>query len=124
MAHFAEIGLDNIVLKVIVVNDKDTADENGVERESIGQNFLRNLYGGTWLQTSYNKRIRKNFAMVGGFYDSSKDAFIPPKPWPSWRLDEVTCTWLPPIGKECPSTNGGLNTYEWREENQCWEQTN
>lgn len=124
MAHFAEIGQDNIILKVIVVNDKDTSDENGNEVESIGAHFLRETYGGTWLQTSYNSKIRKNFALVGGYYDSARDAFIPPKPWPSWRLDEETCTWLPPEGKPKPEDHSNQRTWEWREEQQFWEQTN
>lgn len=128
MAHFAEIGLDNIVLRVLVVNDNDTKNSDGIEQESIGSAFLRSVYGGTWLQTSYNKRIRKNFACIGGYYDSSRDAFIPPKPFPSWRLDEDTCTWQPPEGQPKPTDHENdpliLNTWEWREEGQFWEQTN
>jgi hypothetical protein len=128
MAHFAEIGLDNIVLRVLVVNDDDIKDENGVESEAVGTVFLRNNYGGTWIQTSYNSRIRKRFAQVGGYYDSRLDAFIPPKPYSSWRLEETTCTWIPPEDHPKPNDHSqdplNLNTWEWREDEQRWEQTN
>ena len=78
MAHFAEIGVDNIVLTVVVVHNNELLDSDGVEQESLGIEFCRTLFGGTWVQTSYNGNIRKNFAGKGFTYDSSKDAFIPP----------------------------------------------
>ena len=80
MAHFAEIGLNNTVLKVIVVDNKELLDENGVEQEAKGADFCRNLFGGTWLQTSYNGNMRQNFAAVGYTYDSELDIFVPPVP--------------------------------------------
>ena len=99
MAHFAEIDGDNIVTRVLVVNDADASD---------GQNFLANTLGlgGTWKQTSYNTSggvhstggtpFRKNYAGIGYTYDSGRDAFIPPKPYASWLLNEDTCLWDAP----------------------------
>jgi hypothetical protein len=96
MAHFAEIGLNNVVVRVIVVNNNELLDENHIEQESKGADFCRNLLGGTWVQTSYNGAIRKNFAGAGFTYDSARDAFISPKPFDSWTLDEQTCQWVDP----------------------------
>lgn len=94
MAHFAEIGLNNTVLRVIVVHNNELLDENGVEQEAKGAEFCRNLFGGTWVQTSYNGRIRKNYAGVGFIFDNQLDAFIPPKPDGDFTLDENTCQWV------------------------------
>ncbi len=80
MAHFAEIGLNNTVLRVIVVDNKELLAENGVEQEAKGADFCRNLLGGTWVQTSYNGNMRQNFAAVGYTYDSDLDVFVPPVP--------------------------------------------
>jgi hypothetical protein len=115
MANFAEIGPENIVEQVIVVNNTDLLDENGVEQESIGQEFCRNLLGGTWIQTSYNGNFRKNFAGIGYTYDSVRDAFIPPKTYPSWVLDEQTCHWIAPL----PAPDDG-KTYQWDEDSVSW----
>ena len=87
MAHFAELDENNIVLRVIVVGDEDTADEDGNEVEAIGIEFCQNLLGGSWIQTSYNDNIRKHFAGIGFQYDSDADVFILPQPYPSWSLD-------------------------------------
>ena len=115
MAHFAEIGIDNTVLRVLVVADKDTSDENGIENEKIGATFCKKLLGGNWIQTSFNRKIRKNFAGVGHFYDASRDAFISPKPFASWVLDETTCQWNPPTSKP----NDGKD-YKWNEATTSW----
>jgi hypothetical protein len=115
MAHFAEIGLDNLVLRVIVVNNNELLDENHVEQESKGADFCRSLFGGTWLQTSYNATIRKNFAGAGFTYDSTRDAFIPPKPFNSWVLNEDTCRWEAPV--PLPEAEG---QYSWDEDTQSW----
>jgi len=100
MAHFAEIDSSGVVLRVLVVPD---------EQEQRGEDFLSSdlELGGTWVQTSYNTRagnhinggipLRKNFAGIGFTYDFDRDAFIPPKPYPSWLLEESTCSWIPPI---------------------------
>lgn len=115
MAHFAEIGLDNAVLRVIVVNNAELLDGDGVEQESLGADFCRNLFGGTWVQTSYNGNIRKNFAGPGCTYDSDRDAFIPFKPFASWTLDETTCQWEPPT----PYPDDG-QMYSWDEDSTSW----
>ncbi len=115
MAHFAELDSNNIVLRVIVVDNKDTADANGVEKEHIGAAFCERLFGGTWKQTSYNGTIRKHYAGVGYTYNSVRDAFIPPQPYPSWTLDD-DANWQPPV----PVPTDG-ERYSWNEEQQKWE---
>ena len=115
MAHFAEIGEDNVVLRVIVVDNKDTSDADGNEVESIGAEFCRNLLGGTWKKTSYNANIRKNYAGIGFTYDSQRDAFIPPKPFASWNLNEDTCLWEAPVAHP---NDGKL--YIWDEPTLSW----
>jgi len=98
MAHFAKIGLNNIVTEVLVVANRETMDAQGNEQESIGIEFLKTLTGHeTWIQTSYNGTIRKNYAGIGYTYDSGRDAFIPPQPYPSWTLVEETCQWTAPV---------------------------
>ena len=96
MAHFAKIEND-VVVQVIVVDNKDTADASGVEKEYIGAAFCERLLGGTWKQTSYNGNFRKNYAGLGYTYDPVRDAFIPPKPTPDAVLDEATCQWIVPV---------------------------
>lgn len=115
MAHFAEIGLNNTVIRVIVVNNSELIDPGGNESEQFGSIFCQNLFGGTWLQTSYNGNIRKNFAGAGYNYDSDRDAFIPPKPYNSWVLNEETCRWQAPV--EMPDDG---NQYYWNEEILNW----
>lgn len=121
MAHFAKINESNIVTQVVVVNDSDG------NNDTDGQNFLNNLFKTThtWKKTSYNTYgnthrlggtpYRKNFASVGFTYDSSRDAFIEPKPYNSWTLDETTCLWEPPVAYP---TDG--KSYEWDEDNRQW----
>lgn len=117
MAHFAELDENNVVLRVIVVANKDTADANGVEKESIGVAFCERLFSGTWKQTSYNGNLRKNYAGIGFIYDAALDAFIPPKPekYPSWILNPDTAQWEAPI--RYPD-DGKL--YAWNESTQSW----
>jgi hypothetical protein len=117
MAHFAELDSNNVVLRVIVVDNKDTADANGVEKEHIGAAFCERLFGGTWKQTSYNGTIRKHYAGVGYTYNAVRDAFIPPQPYPSWALDDDT-NWQPPVPMPIPTN---LERYSWNEEQQKWE---
>ena len=122
MAHFAKLGIGNIVEKIEVVsNDVATTEQAGVD-------FLNNLYGtrDVWKQTSYNTfagvhkldgtPFRKNFAGVGYTYDQTRDAFIPPKPYPSWTLNETTCLWEAPVAYP---TDG--QRYNWNETNQSWD---
>lgn len=89
MAHWAELDENNIVVRVVV---GDNEDPNGDE----GYQWLVNNLGGNWVKTSYNKKIRKNFAGIGYYYNSRLDAFIPPQPSPEWVFDEETCTWKYP----------------------------
>jgi hypothetical protein len=102
MAHFAKLGKGNIVLAVHVVNNKVITDDNGQEQEQLGIDFLNNLYNTPnhiWKQTSYNGNFRKNYAGINWTYDETRDAFIPPKVYPSWIIDEDTCLWKAPIDK-------------------------
>lgn len=93
MAHFAQIDDQNNVLQVIVINNNELM-ENGVESEAKGIVFCQSLFPGTsWVQTSYNANIRKNYAGIGFTYDSQRDAFISPNPGEAWVLDEDTCKW-------------------------------
>lgn len=119
MAHFAELDENNVVLRVIVVGNADTSDANGVEKESIGAAFCERLFGGTWIKTSYNGNIRKNYAGIGSTYDSQRDAFIAPKPYTSWVLNEDTCTWDAPVAYP---TDGKM--YSWDEETTSWVSSN
>jgi hypothetical protein len=115
MAHFAELDSNNVVLRVVVVDNKDTADANGVEKEYIGAAFCERLFGGTWKQTSYNGNIRKNYAGIGYTYRADIDAFVPPQLFPSWTLD-ADANWQPPV--PMPTDD---NSYVWNEANQAWE---
>lgn len=97
MAYFAELDENNVVLRVISVSNEITTPQNSEEQEQLGINFCQNLFGGRWLQTSFNGRIRKNYAGVGSVYDADRDAFIPPKPQgDGWVLNEETCIWSNP----------------------------
>lgn len=122
MAHFAEIDENGTVLRVLVVDNA---------QESDGQNFLANKLGlgGTWVKTSYNTRggvhsnggtpFRKNYAGIGYTYDSVRDAFIPPKPYVSWTLNEDSCLWEAPTPMP---TDGKM--YVWNESELSWEESN
>ena len=115
MAHFAQIDENNTVLRVVVINNSELLDGNGVEQETIGRDFCQTLFSGTWIQTSYNRKIRKNFASGGYTYDSVRDAFISPQPYASWVLDETTCCWEAPIARP----DDGL-IYIWDESTASW----
>jgi len=130
MASFSKLNSQNIVLKVESVVNDVIQDSNGIEQESIGIEFLKNLYNepnSIWKQTSYNTSggehklggtpFRKNFAGIGYTYDEDKDAFIPPKPYPSWILNETTCLWEPPVVRP----EGEEILYTWNETNQTWD---
>jgi hypothetical protein len=116
MAHFARIDENNIVTQVIVVDNKDCSDAAGVEKEYIGAAFCERLFGGTWMQTSYNGNKRKNYAGIGYTYNADIDAFVPPKPFASWLLNNDTAQWEPPV--PMPDDN---NKYQWNEDNIAWE---
>jgi hypothetical protein len=117
MAHFAEIDGNNIVIRVIVVNNNDCLNSDGEEDEAVGIAFCKSLLNGEWIQTSYNANFRKNYAGIGYRYDADRDAFIPPSPYNSWILNEETARWDPPS----PMPTDG-NIYYWDEENVAWLQ--
>ena len=98
MAHFAKLDDNNVVLEVHSVHNNELLDEDGNESEARGLEFLIAWSGGytNWKQTSYNGTFRKNYATLGGTYDSSRDAFIAPKESPDWILNEATCQWEAP----------------------------
>lgn len=130
MASFAKLD-NNIVINVVSVVNEVLQDSNGVEQEQLGIDFLKKLYNepnAIWKQTSYNTRggthnnngipFRKNHASIGYTYDEEKDAFIPPKPFDSWILNENTCLWEAPVNK--PEDG---NRYVWNEQTLSWELT-
>jgi hypothetical protein len=122
MAHFAELDSNNVVKQVIVVGNADTSTAQGEEKESIGIAFCERLLGGTWVKTSYNATIRKNYAGIGYTYDKNRDAFIPPKPFNSWVLNESTCLWDAPVAY--PTDIGTPETpkmYNWNETTKAWD---
>jgi hypothetical protein len=118
MAYFAKLGTGNIVEQVISINNSVITDANGVEQEQLGNDFINKLYNtrDVWKQTSYNNNIRKNYAGIGYSYDQTRDAFIPPKPFNSWILNEDTCLWEAPVAK--PEDD---NEYNWNEEKTSWD---
>ena len=109
MSHWAELDENNVVLRVLV---GDNNDPNGDE----GYQWLIDNLGGTWVRTSYNATIRKNYAGIGFTYDEGRDAFIPPKPYASWTLNEETCRWDPPVAYP---EDGSL--YTWNEDTTSWD---
>ena len=109
MSHFAEIDKNNTVVRVVVGNNNDPAGDEGY------QWLITNL-GGTWIKTSYNAKIRKNFAGIGFTYNEKLDAFIPPKPFESWVLNEETCLWEAPTPMP---TDGKI--YQWVEADLNWQ---
>ena len=123
MAHFAQIDANNVVTQVIVVANKDTSDANGVEKEHIGAAFCERLFGGTWMQTSYNGTIRKNYAGIGYTYNADIDAFVPPKPFASWTLNNETAQWEAPVPMpEDAGTGEPPKMYSWDEATTSWKE--
>jgi hypothetical protein len=145
MAHFAKLDENNVVLNVEVVDDNDCLDTDGNESELVGQTFLQTIHGvsNTFKKTSYNtfggkhyvdgelsdtqeKAFRKNYATIGGIYDANRDAFISPKPYNSWTLNETTCLYEPPVAvpssKTYTNSEGEQLNYElgWDEDNLRW----
>ena len=115
MAHYAQLDANNVVTQVVVIDNRDTADANGVEKEHIGAAFCERLFGGTWKQTSYNGNIRKNYAGIGYTYRSDIDAFVAPKPFPSWILN-ANAQWEAPVAMP---TDGQM--YSWDEATTSWK---
>jgi hypothetical protein len=117
MAHFAKLDENNVVTEVHVVNNIELLAADGSESEMMGVAFLIRWSGGysNWKQTSYNGKIRKNYAGIGYTYDAVRDAFIPPQPFPSWVLNEETCLWDAPVAMP---TDG--QSYTWDEATTNW----
>lgn len=147
MAHYAELDSNNIVLQVIVVRNEDCLDENGQESETAGINYLKSIFGEnrTWLKTSYNTRanvyytgynpdvisedqskaLRKNYAGIGFSYNAEFDAFIEPKPYPSWILNTNKFVYEPPIPRPSDHmqpdyVNNIIKFYNWDENSVSW----
>ena len=121
MAHFAKLDENNVVTEVHVVANKDTSDANGVEKEYIGQAFLEKLFGGNWKQTSYNGNIRKNYAGIGYTYNADIDAFVPPKFFASWTLNNETAQWEAPTPMPADAGTGEPpKMYSWDEATTSW----
>jgi hypothetical protein len=129
MASFAKLNSNNIVERVESVVNEVLKDSNGIEQENIGIEFLKNLYNepnAVWKQTSYNTHggvhnnggipFRKNHAGIGYTYDENRDAFIAPKPFNSWILNESTCIWEAPVAY--PQDG---NIYNWNEQTLSWD---
>ena len=128
MAYFAKLNSENIVITVISINNTVITDANGIEQEQLGVDFINKLYNtkDDWKQTSYNTNagvhklggtpFRKNYAGIGYTYDSNRNAFISPKPFNSWILNENTCCWEAPVAK--PQDE---NEYIWNESTLIWD---
>jgi hypothetical protein len=143
MAHFAKLDTNNKVLTVVVVNNSDILDENGIESEAIGVQFLlKNSGWPLWKKTSYNtvlgkhymtdpitgvrtlsedqsKAFRKNFAGIGLSYNEEIDGFVSEKLYASWLLDHTTGGWYPPVPR--PNVISEDEQYKWNEENRTWD---
>jgi hypothetical protein len=132
MAHFAEINSNGIVLRVVVACNQDIANNGGEQSEQAAEHFktvcpLSNE-GVRWVQTSYNNNFRKKYAGKGYFYDSIKNKFIAPQPYPSWSLDSND-DWQPPIPKPITYLDNLLDyngnplpdIYYWKEESKTWQ---
>lgn len=128
MANFAKLGIDNVVLEVRKINNIDTMNDDGEEKEEIGVEYLKRLTGHeTWVQCSFNTAFgnhgkgktpfRKNYPNPGYTYDSKRDAFIQDKPYDSWLLNEQTCRWEPPIEKPAKTAD---KRYKWDESVVNW----
>jgi hypothetical protein len=125
MAHFAKLNEHNVVTHIDTIDNEVMLDENGIEQEALGIAYLKSLFGDQkWVQTSVNTSgnihregrtpLRKNYAVIDGYYDESKDAFIDVQPYPSWVLDPDTFIWNAPIARP------DLRNQIWDEETLSW----
>jgi hypothetical protein len=146
MAHFAKIGLNGKVIGVHVVNNSDILNADGVEDETVGQNFLEKLHSWPslmWIQTSYNTRSGKyydnktgelsedqskasrgNYAGIGYTWDEDNNLFYPKKPYPSWILNTTDARWHSPIGDapdDLIDEEKTTHHYKWNESGQSWD---
>lgn len=117
MAHFAELDSNNIVKRVIVVNNSVLGDANGLDGETIGVDFCRSLFGSEtqWVQCSYNSSFRAHYPGAGHVYDKEADAFYSQQPFPSWSLNKETFIWEAPVPMP---TDGKI--YNWDERAKEW----
>jgi hypothetical protein len=111
MAHFAELNNDNVVIRIVVIDNENCQDANGVESEAIGIQFCQNLFGGKWIQTSYTGSIRSRFAGINYIYHEDLDVFTAPQP-NSWYVLNESFNWVVPIGIK-PDTGTVLTEEEW-----------
>ena len=142
MAHFAKIGMNGKVIQVLTLDNKDMKNADGVEDESVGQQYLEqhnNWAAQMWIQTSYNtqgnkhksgdnsKAFRGNYAGIGHIWDEDNNMFFPKKPYPSWVKDTSDAQWHSPIGDapaltaEQEADTSNVYTYIWNEDNQSWD---
>ena len=137
MAHFAKLGINGKVIAVHVVNNSDLFNADGVEDETVGQQFLERIHGwpaSMWIQTSYNTTagvhklggtpLRGNYAGVGMTYDDDNDIFIAKQPYASWILNTTTATWHSPIGDAPALTDeqkAASSNYDWNEDTKAWD---
>ena len=125
MAHFAQLDENNVVQQVIVVSNNELLDANGVEREELGIAFCQKLFGGNWKQTSYNHNFRVRYAGIGYTYNEQLNAFVPPKPYPSWVLNTQTANWDAPVPMPADANFDSMNPderkyYTWDEDTLSW----
>jgi hypothetical protein len=121
MAHYAQLDENNVVTQVIVVSNDDCSDVNGNEVEEIGVAFCKKLLGAdtNWKQTSYNNNFRVRYAGIGYLWSEELSAFIPPKPFASWELQEETADWQSPLGPAPELTEEEIASrsfYRWDED--------
>ena len=118
MAHFSQIGEDNLVIQTIVVNNEEIQHLPFPESEPLGVAFCQSIFGADtrWVQTSINANFRKHYGAPGCTYDPVHDVFRTPKPFDSWRFDIIEKDWIPPISRPTPSTPDWM----WNEVEQKW----
>ena len=117
MANFAELNENNVVVNVLYVNDSECLDENGIEQESIGISYLKNLFGQDvkYVQTYLAGNVRKMLAGIGYIYDEQADVFHEQQPFPSWSIDS-NFDWQPPTPMPVDE-----NKYIWNEQSLSWD---
>jgi len=123
MAHYARVNSTTKMVTFVTPLDNDIiTDENGVEQDELARTHLYDTIpdsvGDTWIKTSYNNNIRVRYAGIGYTYNETLDAFVPPKPYPSWTLNNTTANWDPPVPMPTPSEENP--SYSWDEELQNW----
>jgi len=129
LAYFAELNGDNIVTRIVIVDDKILVNKDGVEDENLGIQHCQFYFRASksqltkWKQTSYNGNIRKRYAGKGMTFDADRDAFIVPKPYPSWILNEETCAWEAPVSvpELTQEQIDAGSSYVWNEETTSWD---